>query len=112
MIAFNPTQILSTASAADALLSLIILIENPDRARQFLADLKAALAENGRAVGLAEVEKHRAEIEAQRRVNDDRRNQLDGLAVTLGDQARSLNEREAALAARLDRLRALVPEAA
>jgi hypothetical protein len=112
VITFNANNIPATDAAAGHLLALLEIVAHPERAQQFLIDLKAALAENGKAAGLAEVEKYRAEIAAQQRVNDDRRNQLNSLEVSLGDAFRSLNEREAALAAKMDRLRALVPEAA
>jgi len=107
MISFNQNYVAATSSAIDMVMALLAVVADAERAKNFLAELKAALAEGGRAAGQAEIERHRAELLAQERVLLDRKNQLDSREIDLGDAARRLTEREAALAAKMDRLKKL-----
>jgi hypothetical protein len=109
MISFNVSSVPQLSAAADSVFALIALIENSDRARKFLADLKVILDDAGRDAARLEAEKHHAEIKAQERILLDRKNQLDLREVGLGDVARDLATREAALSARISKLKQLTP---
>jgi len=112
MISFNSSNVQPTAAAADSLLQLLAIIADPERARKFLVHLKVVLDDAGRDAARLEAERHHAEIAAQQKVNADRREQLDRYAIDLGDMANRLAEREQALAAKMERLRALTAPAA
>jgi hypothetical protein len=112
MIGFNASSVASTAAAADSVAALLAVIADPQRAQQFLVELRAVIEEGGKAAARAEIEKAHAEIVAQQKVNADRKNQLNQLEVGLGDLARDLRMREEKLAAQLAKLKALVPAAA
>jgi hypothetical protein len=109
MISFNASNVPQLSASVDSVFALIALIENSDRARKFLADLKVILDDAGRDAARLEAEAHRKELEAQARVLEDKKNQLNQREVDLGDVARDLAAREVALAARLEKLKQLTP---
>jgi len=97
-------------AASDHMLALLTVAADPQKAMQFLEELRAIVAEGGKRAAAEEIARHHAELAERERLLVERKDQLDRHSADLSDREQAVHrveKLEAELAMKLTKLKAL-----